>query len=175
MPAVLRLDLNPTVSFGGFVPGVARDYAASVAGTVTSTAGDATLAVADSTGDRPGHLVNGSFMLPQPLLVQDASGVFAVLPATVKSYSGPVSNDPVTVNFKQSIGVTDAAAHRQLREDADAQPLHYAAVTISHAGGNQAVKSCGRAASHAASSSRADEAPFDDLVGVRAPARRSPR
>ena len=108
VPAVLRLDLNGSVSFEGFVPGIARDYTATVAGTVTSTAGDATLTVLDSTGDRPGHLVNGPFMLPQPLQVQDATGAFGVLPAAVKTYAGPVSNDPLTVTFKQPIAATDA-------------------------------------------------------------------
>ena len=29
-------------------------------------------------------------------------------PTSLLTYSGPISNDPVTVNFKQSIGATDA-------------------------------------------------------------------
>ena len=29
-------------------------------------------------------------------------------PSTIKTYSAPVSNDPVTINFEQSIGANDA-------------------------------------------------------------------
>ena len=39
----------------------------------------------------------------QPLRVAGSS-----LPATVKTYAGPVSNDVVTVGFSQSIAATDA-------------------------------------------------------------------
>ena len=46
----------------------------------------------------PGHLTNGAFSLPSPLQVD-------VLEA---SWTGPVSNDPVTITFKQHIGATDA-------------------------------------------------------------------
>ena len=46
----------------------------------------------------PGHLVNGTFALPQPL-----QGL-----GTVKTYNAPVSNDQVTVQFKQQIGANDA-------------------------------------------------------------------
>ena len=56
---------------------------------VISTAGDAALTVAD-----PGHLTNGAFSLPEPLQV-----------AFCKStWTAPVSNDPVTITFKQHIG-----------------------------------------------------------------------
>src|SRR4051794_10652174 len=85
-------------SFGTFVPGVARDYLATTAATVTSTAGDAALGIAG-----PDHLANGAFTLPQALSVDGKS-----LPATLRTYAGPVSNDPVTIAFKQSIGDTDA-------------------------------------------------------------------
>jgi hypothetical protein len=60
---------------------------------VISTAGDATLDVSD-----PGHLVNATFSLPQPLSV---SGV-------PKTWNAPVSNDVVNLGFKQSIGANDA-------------------------------------------------------------------
>jgi hypothetical protein len=60
---------------------------------VISTAGDATLSVSD-----PGHLVNGTFSLAQPLQV---SGV-------PKTWNAPVSNDTVTLGFRQSIGANDA-------------------------------------------------------------------
>ena len=70
---------------------------------VVSTAGDASLTAADPSPTNTGHLVNGSFSLAQPLLVAGAP-----LPSTVKTWSGPVSNDPVTIVFKQSIGQNEA-------------------------------------------------------------------
>ena len=63
-----------------------------------SSAGDATLTVADPSAVAPGHLVNGSFALPKPL------GGLGV----VKTYAGPVSNDTTPVTFAQEIGATDA-------------------------------------------------------------------
>jgi Tol biopolymer transport system component len=92
--------------FGSFLPGIAHDYTATVAGTVTSTAGDATLTVQDTTGDRPGHLVNGPYALPQPLQV--LADAYKPLPAAVHTWDGPVSNDPITITFKQPIAATDA-------------------------------------------------------------------
>ena len=92
VPAVLSLQLG-SASFGLFTPGVARDYTATSAGTVTSTAGNALLSYSD-----PGHLMNGVLALPDPLRVSLSKA----------SWSGPVSNDAVTVTFAQHIGATDA-------------------------------------------------------------------
>jgi len=100
--------VGPSASFGAFVPGVARDYAASASGVVTSTAGNATLSVADTSGNVPGRLVNGTFSLPQALQVRAGSGTYAPVPADLLAYGAPVSNDAVTIGFKQSIGATDA-------------------------------------------------------------------
>ena len=47
--------------------------------------------------ESPGHLVNGAFSLPQPV---KAAG--AALPAVVKTYSGPVTNDSAAVEFSSS-------------------------------------------------------------------------
>ena len=55
---------------------------------MTSTAGDAALSVSD-----PGHLVNGAFSLPSPLVVELSKA----------AWTGPVSNDAVLVGFKQHI------------------------------------------------------------------------
>ena len=93
VPATLALTLGPAASFGAFAPGVDREYTASTSASVTSTAGDATLSVSD-----PGHLANGSFTLPEPLRVEFSNA----------SWTQPVSNDPVTVTFRQHIGATDA-------------------------------------------------------------------
>ena len=92
VPATLSLTLGAPAQFGAFTPGVAREYTASTTANVISTAGDATLTVSDPSSNAPGHLVNGAFSLPQPLQVAGSS-----LPATVKTYAAPVSNDVVTV------------------------------------------------------------------------------
>ncbi len=103
VPATLSLSLGAPASFGAFTPGVARDYLASTTATVVSTAGDATLSVADPSATATGHLVNGSFSLPQPLQVAGSA-----LGAVVKTWSAPASNDVVTIPFKQSIAANDA-------------------------------------------------------------------
>jgi len=93
VPATLSLTLGPAASFGAFVPGVAQEYTASTPANVVSTAGDASLTVSD-----PGHLTNGSFALPEPLRVEIAPN----------AWSGPVSNGPSTITFRQHIGANDA-------------------------------------------------------------------
>ncbi|HWK24963.1 MAG TPA: M14 family zinc carboxypeptidase [Solirubrobacter sp.] len=103
VPATLALTLGAPADFGAFTPGLAKTYTASTTATVVSTAGDATLSVADPSADHPGHLVNGAFALPQPLKSGGSE-----LPATVKTYDGPVSNDNATIGFSQDIGAGDA-------------------------------------------------------------------
>ena len=80
----------------------------STTATITSTAGDATLSVLDTTGVSPGRLVNGAFALPQPLQVRANDGSYSTIPADLLRYGAPVSNDPVTIGFKQPIAATDA-------------------------------------------------------------------
>ena len=75
-----------------------RPYTASTTANVISTAGDAALTVTDPSTTHTGHLVNGAFALPQPL-----QGL-----GTVKTYTAPVSNDLVTVQFRQPVSSTDA-------------------------------------------------------------------
>ena len=99
---VLSLSVG-NASFGTFVPGFPHDYTATADATVTSTAGNAALTIADTTGNAPGHLVNGTFVLPEPLQVQGRP-----LPVTVRTYPGPVSKDKVTIDFTQPIGEKDA-------------------------------------------------------------------
>ena len=79
---------------------------------VISTAGDAALTVADASSTATGHLVNGAFSLPQALQA-GVGGTFAPVggsaaPTTLKTYTGPVSNDAVAVNFRQRINANDA-------------------------------------------------------------------
>ena len=92
-------------SFGQFTPGVTKTYESATTANVISTAGDATLSVADPSPTATGHLVNGAFSLPQPLKAGGSN-----LPATVKTYNGPVSNDAVTLGFQQAVGANDAQA-----------------------------------------------------------------
>ena len=96
MPATLALSLGTPASFGAFTPGVARTYTASTTATVISTAGDATLTVADPSPTNTGKLVNGAFALAQPL---QGLGV-------VKTWSAPTSNEVVPVTFTQASGPT---------------------------------------------------------------------
>ena len=119
VPATLALTLGPAASLGPFTPGVAGDYTGSTTATVTSTAGDATLTVADPSTDHPGHLVNGTFALPQPLQVNHSA-----LPAAARTWSGPTSNEPVGLEFEQHIDATDA-----LRTGTYAKTLTF---TLSH-------------------------------------------
>ena len=91
---------------------------ASTTATVISTAGDAKLSVADPSASNTGHLVNGTFSLPQALQAKASSaggagGDYAAVggssaPTNLLTYGGPISNDSVTLGFKQSIGQNDA-------------------------------------------------------------------
>jgi hypothetical protein len=77
---------------------------------VTSTAGDATLSVQDPGSVAPGHLVNGSYALAQPLQAAADAGAFAPVssvPTAPLTYAGPVSDDAVTLRFRQAIGANE--------------------------------------------------------------------
>jgi M6 family metalloprotease-like protein len=108
--ATLALTMGAPVSFGAFTPGLGKDYYASTTANVVSTAGDATLTVADPDGSATsGHLVNGTFSLPTALQASGSTaGAYSALPATLKAYAGPVSNDPVAISFKQTVSDHDA-------------------------------------------------------------------
>ena len=110
--ATLSLTLGAPASFGPFTAGVAHDYTASTTANVVSTAGDALLSVADPSPTATGHLVNGTFALAQALQAQAGSGSYAAVggaasPTPLQSWAAPVSNDPLTIGFKQPIGATD--------------------------------------------------------------------
>jgi hypothetical protein len=97
---------------------VGKDYNASTTANVISTAGNATLSVADPSSTATGHLVNGTFSLPAALKANATSaggtgGALAEVggsanPTTLLTYANPVSNDGVTLNFQQTIGANDA-------------------------------------------------------------------
>jgi hypothetical protein len=92
VPPSLSLALSGAASFGTFTPGADRTYETATTATVTSTAGDAALSVSP----QPAYLANGAFTLPEALQVSLSKA----------TWTGPVSNDPVTIGFKQHIGET---------------------------------------------------------------------
>jgi hypothetical protein len=114
----LSLTTGVAAAFTPFKPGVADDYQSSTTANVISTAGDATLSVADPAPTNTGHLVNGAFSLPSALKAKATSaggsgGSFADVggsagPTPLLTYSGPTSNDTVTLAFQQHIGAGDA-------------------------------------------------------------------
>ncbi len=118
VPATLSLSLGAPATFGAFIPGVGRTYDASTTANVISSAGDATLSIADPSSNATGHLINGAFSLPQPLRARATSGAgtgsgYAAVggsgsPTPLLSYGGPVSNDSVALAFQQSIAANDA-------------------------------------------------------------------
>src|SRR3954465_7751023 len=72
-PATLTLTLGPAGQLGPFTPGIEKDYTATMAAKVVSTAADATLTVADPGTTAPGHLVNGTYVLARALKASAAS------------------------------------------------------------------------------------------------------
>jgi hypothetical protein len=112
VPSVLALSFDqPAANLGTFLPGVAADYTATLAATVTTTASAAALSVVDPAGSTAGHLVNGPYVMPQPLQVRaGVAGAFAPVggaPAPLVSYAGPASLDPVAITLKQPVAATD--------------------------------------------------------------------
>ncbi|WP_169542075.1 M14 family zinc carboxypeptidase [Solirubrobacter soli] len=91
--ATLALTMGAPAQFGTFTPGVAKEYTASTQATVISTAGDATLSVADPSATNTGKLVNGTFALTNPV-----QGL-----GTLKTWTAPTSNEVVPITFKQAI------------------------------------------------------------------------
>jgi predicted acyl esterase len=113
VPATLALTLGPAATFSPFIPGVANAYTASTTANVISSAGDARLSVADPSTNNTGKLVNGAFALPQTLQARANAGTYADVggsanPTSLLTYNGPVSNDAVTLGFRQAIGANDA-------------------------------------------------------------------
>jgi plastocyanin len=117
VPATLSFGIATSANLGTFALGVPADYIASLDGVVTSTAADALLTVQDPSPTATGHLVNGTYVMVQPLQVKATNAAnpttaFAPItgsanPLTLLTWSGPVSNDALSVSFKQSIGATD--------------------------------------------------------------------
>ena len=115
MGSTLALTLAPAANLGTFQPGVAQNYDTAVTATVLSSAGDASLSVSDPSATAPGHLVNGSFAMPQALQANatdaanptSAFAPIAANPVTLLTYPGPVTNDQVTIGIRQPIAADD--------------------------------------------------------------------
>ena len=78
---------------------------------VTSSAGDATLSVADPNPTAAGKLTNGTFTLAQPVMARANQGAFAPItgaPLTLLTYAAPVSANAVTIGLKQTIGANES-------------------------------------------------------------------
>jgi hypothetical protein len=118
VPATLSVSLGVPATFAPFTPGVARDYDASTTANVISTAGSANLSIADPNSTNTGQLVNGAFALPSKVQARatSAAGVGKPLadvggsanPTSLLDYANPISNDQVTVAFRQRINANDA-------------------------------------------------------------------
>jgi hypothetical protein len=118
VPATLSLTLGTPASFGAFTPGVTRTYEASTTANVISTAGNALLSVADPSSQNTGHLVNGTFALPQPLQARARNAAntgtafnnvgSSASPLNLLQYDGPISNDAVSLQFSQLVNANDA-------------------------------------------------------------------
>ena len=118
MPATLSLSLGPPAQFGAFTPGVGATYETSTTANVISTAGDALLSVADPSSQNTGHLVNGTFFLPQPLQARARNATntgtaynnvgSSASPLNLLTWNGPISNDQLTLGFSQRVNANDA-------------------------------------------------------------------
>jgi uncharacterized protein DUF6923 len=118
VPATLSLSLGAPVTFGAFTPGLGKTYLAGTTANVISTAGDALLSVADPSAVGTGHLVNGTFVMPEPLQLRARNAAntgtaynnvgSSTSPLNLLTWSAPISNDAVTLEFSQLVKSTDA-------------------------------------------------------------------
>ena len=106
VPATLSLTLGTPASFGAVHAGRRRATTRRRRrANVISTAGDATLSVADPATTNTGKLVNGAFALAQTVQAKANAGTFAPVggsanPTSLLTYGGPVSNDAVTLGLQ---------------------------------------------------------------------------
>jgi len=110
VPASLSLSVGGAATFGTFIPGLGANYDTTLAANVVSTAGDAALSVSDPAPAFPGRLVNGAFALAQPVQARTGAVAFGPVSATplvLRSWSGPTSNEPVTIDLRQTIGASE--------------------------------------------------------------------
>ena len=148
VPATLALTIGAPASFGTFVPAVARDYESSLVANVVSTASAVHAERPRPELHRHREARQRARALASPLQIKATNravtnAAFAPLrsdrsPLRLLSYTGPVSNDPVTIGFRQSIAATEPLLHGRLRQDAGVHPLHQHAVAQRCRGGGTA-------------------------------------
>ena len=119
VPAVLSLQLG-SAGFGAFTPGVARDYTASATGTVTSTAGNATLLV--RTPAPPGHLDERHVLAAGAAAGRAVDGIELERAGVQRPAHGQRS--------PQHIGATDALRTGTYATHADVHAVDDGAVTL---------------------------------------------
>jgi X-Pro dipeptidyl-peptidase len=117
VPATLSLTIAAPAQFGAFTPGITKTYFATTNANVISTAGDALLSVADPSSFGTGHLVNGTFILPQPLQARARNAAntgtaynnvgSSASPLNLLTWSAPISNDAVSLEFSQLVKSND--------------------------------------------------------------------
>jgi hypothetical protein len=115
-PATLTLTLGQGAAFAPIIPGVPKDYTATMTARVVSTAADAQLTVSDPSATATGHLVNGTYVLPQALKASATSPTGtgfplaevggSASPTPLLTWGGPAIDD-VALTFVQGIGATD--------------------------------------------------------------------
>ncbi len=115
---------SSTPTLGSFVPGTSATYSTTVPASITTTAQTSTLEASDTSSTFPGHLVNttasgGPYELARGLQVDATSANAAATgggtwfdlttadPATILTYTAPVSNDAATIGFQQPVAATD--------------------------------------------------------------------
>jgi dipeptidyl aminopeptidase/acylaminoacyl peptidase len=111
VPATLSLSVAGPATFGALTPGATQDYNAQTTASVTSTAGDAALSVADTGGAPAGHLANGPFALASALQARavrgsgsDAPfGAIGATPLSLLSFTGPVGSESIGLQFRQHV------------------------------------------------------------------------
>ena len=118
VPATLSLSLGAPATFGAFTAGITKTYTAGTTANVISTAGDALLSVADTSSTATGHLGNGAFSLPLPLQARARNAAntgtafnnvgSSASPLNLLTWSAPISNDAVTIEFSQLVNANDA-------------------------------------------------------------------
>ena len=138
VPATLSLTLGTPGTFGAFTPGVTKTYFASTSANVISTAGDALLSVADPSTNATGHLVNGTFSLPQPLQARARNAANTGTAYNNVGSSGlaaePADVQRAGLQRRGDAGVQPAdqrqrcAPYRYVLEDADLHAEHHHAV-----------------------------------------------
>ena len=104
---------------------------------MVSTAGDAVLSVVDPSTTAPGHLVNGTFVLPSALQARarnaantgTAFNAVSGTPLNLLAWSAPISNDAITLEFAQPVAANDALRTGTYSQDPDLHVVDHDAVT----------------------------------------------